>query len=78
MPILNDRMSYYINEITNGRYKDLRADHELMLKVQDPENINIVPVLQLSGGTIDQMYLVLRLAMSDLISQNKRPYSHYG
>ncbi len=71
MPILNDRMSYYINEITNGRYKDLRADHELMLKVQDPENINMVPVLQLSGGTIDQMYLVLRLAMSDLISQKQ-------
>ncbi len=71
MPFLNDRMSYYINEITNGRYKNLRADDELMLKVQDSENINIIPVLQLSGGTIDQMYLVLRLAMSDLISQKQ-------
>lgn len=71
MPFLNDRMSYYINEVTDGGYKNLMADDELMLMVQDSKNINIVPVLQLSGGTIDQMYLALRLAMSDLISQKE-------
>ncbi|HOJ12167.1 MAG TPA: hypothetical protein PK733_16470, partial [Clostridiales bacterium] len=71
MPVLNDRMSYYINEITNGRYKDLRADNKLMLKAEDSESVNIVPVLQLSGGTVDQMYLALRFAMSDLISQKE-------
>ncbi|NSW92224.1 MAG: AAA family ATPase [Firmicutes bacterium] len=71
MPALNDRMGYYIKQITGGKYKDLRADDKLMLKVLGPERVDIVPVLQLSGGTIDQMYLALRLAMVDLISQKE-------
>lgn len=71
IPALDGKMGYYISKITNGKYSDLRVDNKLILKTQEPEISNIVPVIQLSGGTIDQMYLALRFAMSDLISQKE-------
>ena len=71
MPELNEKMSYYLSKITDGRYKDIRMDGSLLLKVISSEKEDIVNIQDLSDGTIDQIYFSLRLAMIDLISYKK-------
>ncbi len=66
-PVLNVKMGNIISSISQGRYSDLRADDELNLKVTVPETGDVVSVPLLSGGTIDQMYLALRIAMAELV-----------
>ncbi len=70
-PVLNSGMSRIIAGITGGRYQDLRADDSLSLNTLSPEAGHIKGVMALSGGTADQMYLSLRLALSDLLSSGK-------
>ena len=70
-PELNSRMSRIIAGITGGRYQDLRADDSLVLNTISRESGDVRGVIALSGGTADQMYLALRLAMSDLLSKGK-------
>jgi len=74
-PALNNRMSEIIKSITSGKYLDLKADDSLLLKTVEPETGEIVNSMLLSGGTVDQIYLALRLAMAGLIneSQEKLP-----
>lgn len=67
-PALNDKMSGIIAGITSGKYSELKADDTLALKAVSPDSGDVRSVLALSGGTVDQMYLALRLAMSDLLS----------
>lgn len=68
MPLLNERMSYYLDKITSGRYKDIRADDKLIIKIMGPESVDIVTVPQLSSGAADQVYAALRFALADLIT----------
>lgn len=67
-PLLNSGMSRIIAGITSGRYVDLKADDSLSLNTVSPDSGDVRNVMVLSGGTTDQMYLALRLAMSDLLS----------
>lgn len=68
-PELNQRMSGIIRRITSERYFDLRADHKLNLNAMNPDSRSITAGLLLSGGTIDQMYLALRIAAADVITR---------
>lgn len=71
VPALNNKMSEIINKISAGRYSDLRADDKLALKTISPETGDVVNASILSGGTIDQMYLALRIAMSEILTSGK-------
>jgi uncharacterized protein YhaN len=75
-PVLNQKMSTAISRITGNRYADLRADDSLALKVLVPETGEVADNLMLSGGTVDQLYLALRVAMAEIIasSQEKLPF----
>lgn len=66
-PVLNSSMSGIVRKITGGRYQDLRADDRLALKILVPETGDIVASSLLSGGTIDQLYLALRISMAYLL-----------
>ncbi|HHV96328.1 MAG TPA: AAA family ATPase [Clostridiaceae bacterium] len=68
LPTLNERMSFYISKMTNGKYYDLRANDELELMILDSDTSKIVHVGHLSKGTVDQIYLAFRLALSDIFS----------
>lgn len=70
-PSLDSSMSSIITGLTAGRYMDLRAGDRLDLKVAVPENGEVKDALMLSGAAADQMYLALRLAMSELLSTGK-------
>ncbi|MCX8128908.1 MAG: AAA family ATPase [Clostridia bacterium] len=69
VPLLNCKMADTVKRITGGRYRDLRADSSFVLKAIAPETGDVVSVSALSGGTVDQMYLALRVAMSDMVVQ---------
>ena len=71
-PKFTQNLSELIEKITNGKYKKVSIHEEKGLIVE-LENGNYIPAGLLSIGTIDQLYLSLRLAMIDEISQEKMP-----
>lgn len=67
-PRLNQAASQAIAAITGGRYGEVRVDARLGLRVVVPETGELHPVEDLSGGTLDQFYLALRLGMARLLT----------
>lgn len=69
---LNRAVSEIIQEVTNDKYQDLKIDEKLNIKIGWKGTY--VSLDKLSAGTIDQVYLALRLAMADiLIGKNQVP-----
>lgn len=71
-PKFTEELSRTIAEITNGKYNKVRLNDDTGLVVE-LENGNYIPVSRLSVGTIDQLYLSLRLAMVENLSEEKMP-----
>ena len=71
-PVFTAKLSNNVEKITEGKYCKLLFNDEQGLIVE-LENGNYIPAERLSIGTIDQMYLSLRLAMLDEISKEKVP-----
>ena len=71
-PEFNKKLSENISKITNGKYNNILFNDEQGLIVELP-NGNYVSADRLSIGTIDQIYLSLRLASIDEISNEKLP-----
>ena len=71
-PKFTKNLSENINEITNGKYKNvmLKDDNGLIVEL---DNGNYVEAKRLSVGTIDQLYLSLRLSMTEDLSKEKMP-----
>lgn len=62
---LNEAVSKIVYEVTNHKYQDIKIDEKLNIKFA--WNDNYIVLDRLSAGTIDQVYLALRLAASDLL-----------
>jgi len=71
-PKFTQNLSELIKKITDGKYQKVSIHEEKGLIVE-LQNGEYIPVSLLSVGTIDQLYLSLRLAMLDEISQEKMP-----
>ncbi len=71
-PRFTDKLSETIQEITEGKYQKVRLNDETGVVVE-LENGNYIPADRLSIGTIDQLYLSLRLAMVEELSEEKMP-----
>jgi hypothetical protein len=71
-PELNRRVGDIISHLTRGRYRKVRIDEELAVTVSTPEDKRQVDLTALSAGTVDQFYFAVRVAMADLISQNRK------
>ncbi len=67
-PDVNQRMGRIIAGLTAGKYTDMRGNDRLSLGVALPDSGDVRSVMSLSGGTGDQMYLALRLALSGLLT----------
>jgi hypothetical protein len=71
---LEERMGPAIAAVTDGRYDDIEVDeHSLAFRLRSPETGELVDVAQLSRGTADQLFLVARLGLVRLASQDQRP-----
>ena len=81
-PKLTEQLSKNISKITNGKYNKVKFDDEQGMIVEI-ENGNYISAERLSSGTIDQLYLSLRLAILDSMSEEKIPiildeaFSHF-
>lgn len=70
-PQLNQKAGKVLAELTAGKYNELKVDRSFMVRLSDPDDRNFHEWQYLSGGTIDQVYLALRLAISDLICEQQ-------
>ena len=70
---LNSRTSDLLHRLTSGRYSRVEFDKSTMkFKVYcDQKGEWIEPENGLSDGTVDQIYLAARLALADLVSEQK-------
>ena len=71
-PKFSQELSNTISKITNGKYTTIvpNDEHGLVVEI---ENGNYEPASKLSLGTIDQLYLSLRLSMIEELSTEKMP-----
>lgn len=67
--MLNDKASGYMSKITNGKYDRLSIDESINITIHN-KNGRKVPVNKLSKGTIEQIYMSLRLAAADIIFED--------
>lgn len=69
---LNERASELISGITGGIYDSLSIDQNLNVFLNTKKKL--IPLEQVSAGTIDQVYLALRLAAAELIQKGHAPF----
>ena len=70
-PVLNEKVAYYFNKLTNDKYTEVKVGSEYELLVRE-ENGDIIKGDYLSNGTWDQVYLSLRLALIDMLFEDKK------
>ncbi len=70
VPGLNRAINAELPRITDGRYTQATVDDELQITLVAPETNRAVPADRLSKGTQDQIYLIERLAILELLSQS--------
>ena len=70
-PQLAQQASGYLREITDGAYNELFISRDMQISIRIPQTkaLNPDPERLLSKGTVDQIYLALRLAMVMNMSQ---------
>ena len=69
-PKFAQNLSTIIKEISNGKYEKVFINEQIVVELENGRN---VPASSLSIGTIDEIYLALRLSMLDEISKEKMP-----
>ncbi len=65
-PQLNMRAGEYLSCLTQGRYHKVRINREMEASAESVESIASRSTLSLSQGTVDQLWLAVRLAVCDL------------
>jgi len=71
-PLLGKQAGYYLDRLTEGQYKRVVFDRNLAPSAERMGESVSRDILYLSGGTIDQVYLALRLAICDLTFPEER------
>lgn len=69
--LMNRRASEIFADITGGAYQLLRIDADRHLSVWD--GVRSIPAERLSRGTIEQIYLAVRLAAADVLLEEPMP-----
>jgi uncharacterized protein YhaN len=65
-----DELNHKIGEIlytVTKKYKTVKVDDALNVRIIDPETGDLIGINQLSGGTIDQIYFALRFGVRDIV-----------
>lgn len=68
---LNDKASEIVCEITGGKYRRLVVDEKLHVSLLTDEKR--VEIEQVSRGTVEQIYLALRMAVGELLCEEEMP-----
>lgn len=65
-PAVNERAGHYLSLLTGGRYAKASLTRQFQALAQEEGGTAPRSDLSLSGGTVQQLYLAVRLAMCDL------------
>ena len=71
-PELNRRAADYLSRLTGGRYREVSLDRELDASATEEGGVLPRRALFLSKGTVDQIYLAVRLAVYDLCLKERQ------
>ena len=72
MPLLKKSISDNFSYLTGGKYHSVDIDEDMNITVMtEEEHDRKIELENLSGGTLDQLYLSLRIALSNILSGNK-------
>lgn len=66
---LRRRTSRIFQEITGGKYRQVLLDEDLKISVDTGERL--IPLEQLSRGTMEQLYFALRMAASEVLCREE-------
>lgn len=66
-PKLGRLAGQYLDKLTEGRYKRIVLDKDLLPQAEEYGASVSRDILYLSGGTVDQIYLALRLAICEMV-----------
>lgn len=69
--LINDNISDIVSKITDGKYQDVYLDENLHVMVRDGDGY--VGIEYLSAGTVEQIYLAVRLSVARLLCKDKMP-----
>ena len=71
-PRLASLASQHLDEITGGAYREVLLSRDMRISVRIPQNqqMDDNPERRLSQGTVDQIYLALRLSLVQCLSEN--------
>ncbi len=69
-PKFNNNLSKNIEKLSNGKYKKIILNDEICIEL---ENGQYMPIDRLSTGTIEQIYLALRLSIIEELSKENLP-----
>ncbi|MEL7648195.1 MAG: AAA family ATPase [Sedimentibacter sp.] len=71
MPLLKKSISDNFSYLTGGKYCEVAFDEDMNITVIAEDNKDMhVELESLSGGTLDQLYLSLRVGLSSILSNN--------
>ena len=72
MPLLRKAISDNFSYVTSGKYKEVLIDEDMNISLISEENKDRnIDIDSLSGGTLDQLYLSLRISLSNILSGNQ-------
>lgn len=85
IPQLNREVSKMMGKLSSGKYRNVMTNDKLAINLVTPETEELVGVNSLSAGTIDQVYLSMRLAAVTIMEKGKEklplfldePFSQY-
>ncbi len=67
-PVLGKRLSTIVEKLTNGKYSKVLLSRDLHIRLEDPKSGQLVPITALSRGTMDLIYLAMRMELLKVIS----------
>jgi len=73
-PILNLEAANIFKALTGERYNDLKISRNFDITILQPDNSMLYDSTFFSGGTVDQVYLAFRLAISRIIAPENEPF----
>ncbi len=69
---LGNKVGEYLSKLSDGKYHDVLVPRDLSIEVRQGAGEEYHEWKYMSQGAIDRIYLALRLAMSDIIAQEKQ------
>ncbi|GFZ31194.1 AAA family ATPase [Clostridium zeae] len=70
-PVLNEKVTAILSKITKGKYSDVKINETFEITVKQSNDGRYLKAEYLSNGAWDQAYISLRLALIDMIFEDK-------